>query len=143
MGLIAVASMRVKPPRVAGVPVAYECVLRESIALGRSTWVMGDVVQVHMTPAAMRARSAASGIAWMCCRRQTCGPMRGSAAISTRGARSKRCSGAMAGSVGLSAALLPVTRRRCGHSGQWSGVAANIDVVVGLRQACRERGAIS
>ena len=47
-GLTPVASTRVKPPRVAGVPVAYECVLREGIALGRSTWVMGDVVQVHI-----------------------------------------------------------------------------------------------
>lgn len=47
-GLTPVASTSVKPPRVAGVPVAYECVLREGIALGRSTWVMGDVVQVHI-----------------------------------------------------------------------------------------------
>ena len=47
-GLTPVASVRVKPPRVAGVPVAYECVLREGIALGRSTWVMGEVVQVHI-----------------------------------------------------------------------------------------------
>jgi flavin reductase (DIM6/NTAB) family NADH-FMN oxidoreductase RutF len=47
-GLTPVASTKVKPPRVAGVPVAYECVLREGIALGRSTWVMGDVVQVHI-----------------------------------------------------------------------------------------------
>lgn len=47
-GLTPVASTRVKPPRVAGVPVAYECVLHEGIALGRSTWVMGEVVQVHI-----------------------------------------------------------------------------------------------
>ena len=47
-GLTPLPSTRVKPPRVAGVPVAYECVLREGIALGRSTWVMGDVVQVHI-----------------------------------------------------------------------------------------------
>ena len=47
-GLTPVASGRVKPPRVKGVPVAYECVLREGIALGRSTWVMGEVVQVHI-----------------------------------------------------------------------------------------------
>ena len=47
-GLTPVASTRVKPPRVEGVPVAYECVLREGIALGRSTWVMGEVVQVHI-----------------------------------------------------------------------------------------------
>ena len=47
-GLTPVASVRVKPPRVAGVPVAYECVLREGIALGRNTWVMGEVVQVHI-----------------------------------------------------------------------------------------------
>ena len=47
-GLTSVASVRVKPPRVGGVPIAYECVLREGIALGRSTWVMGEVVQVHI-----------------------------------------------------------------------------------------------
>lgn len=47
-GLTPVASTRVKPPRVDGVPVAYECVLREGVALGRSTWVMGEVVQVHI-----------------------------------------------------------------------------------------------
>ena len=47
-GLTPVASVRVKPPRVEGVPIAYECVLREGIALGRSTWVMGEVVQVHI-----------------------------------------------------------------------------------------------
>lgn len=47
-GLVPVASTRVKPPRVQGVPIAYECVLREGIALGRSTWVMGNVVQVHI-----------------------------------------------------------------------------------------------
>ena len=46
--LTPVASVRVRPPRVAGVPIAYECVLREGIALGRSTWVMGEVVQVHI-----------------------------------------------------------------------------------------------
>ena len=47
-GLTPVASTKVKPPRVAGVPIAYECVLREGIALGRNTWVMGEVVQVHI-----------------------------------------------------------------------------------------------
>ena len=47
-GLKPVASVRVQPPRVEGVPIAYECVLREGIALGRSTWVMGEVVQVHI-----------------------------------------------------------------------------------------------
>jgi flavin reductase (DIM6/NTAB) family NADH-FMN oxidoreductase RutF len=47
-GLTPVPSIRVKPPRVQGVPVAYECVLFDAIALGRSTWVMGEVVQVHI-----------------------------------------------------------------------------------------------
>ena len=46
--LTPLASVRVKPPRVEGVPIAYECVLHEGIALGRSTWVMGEVVQVHI-----------------------------------------------------------------------------------------------
>jgi len=47
-GLTPVASTRVKPPRVAGVPIAYECVLREGIQLGRNTWVMGEVVHIHI-----------------------------------------------------------------------------------------------
>jgi flavin reductase (DIM6/NTAB) family NADH-FMN oxidoreductase RutF len=47
-GLTPVASTLVKPPRVQGVPIAYECVLREGIALGRNTWVMGEVVKVHI-----------------------------------------------------------------------------------------------
>lgn len=47
-GLTPVASARVKPPRVAGVPIAYECVLREGIQLGRNTWVMGEVVHIHI-----------------------------------------------------------------------------------------------
>jgi len=47
-GLTPIASTLVKPPRVQGVPIAYECVLREGIALGRNTWVMGEVVQVHI-----------------------------------------------------------------------------------------------
>jgi flavin reductase (DIM6/NTAB) family NADH-FMN oxidoreductase RutF len=47
-GLTAAASTRVKPPRVVGSPVAYECVLHDAIALGRSTWVMGRVIHVHI-----------------------------------------------------------------------------------------------
>jgi len=47
-GLTPVASTRVKPPRVDGVPIAYECVLREGIQLGRNTWVMGEVVHIHI-----------------------------------------------------------------------------------------------
>jgi len=47
-GLTPVASTRVKPPRVSGVPIAYECVLREGIQLGRNIWVMGEVVHIHI-----------------------------------------------------------------------------------------------
>jgi flavin reductase (DIM6/NTAB) family NADH-FMN oxidoreductase RutF len=47
-GLTPLPSVLVKPPRVQGVPVAYECVLREGIALGRNTWVMGEVVKIHI-----------------------------------------------------------------------------------------------
>lgn len=47
-GVAAVASTLVKPPRVEGVPVAYECVLHDAIALGRNTWVMGEVVKIHI-----------------------------------------------------------------------------------------------
>jgi flavin reductase (DIM6/NTAB) family NADH-FMN oxidoreductase RutF len=47
-GLTAAASTLVKPPRVVGSPVAYECVLHDAIALGQSTWVMGRVIHVHI-----------------------------------------------------------------------------------------------
>jgi flavin reductase (DIM6/NTAB) family NADH-FMN oxidoreductase RutF len=47
-GLTAAPSTKVKPPRVVGSPVAYECVLHDAIALGQSTWVMGRVTHVHI-----------------------------------------------------------------------------------------------
>jgi flavin reductase (DIM6/NTAB) family NADH-FMN oxidoreductase RutF len=47
-GLTAAASTLVKPPRVVGSPVAYECVLHDAITLGQSTWVMGRVIHVHI-----------------------------------------------------------------------------------------------
>ena len=43
-------------------------------AWSQRTWVMGDVVQVHMMRAATRARSVASSIVLMCCRRLTMRP---------------------------------------------------------------------
>jgi flavin reductase (DIM6/NTAB) family NADH-FMN oxidoreductase RutF len=47
-GLTAVASTRVAPPRVSGVPIAYECKLHSATPLGKSTWVMGEVVHIHI-----------------------------------------------------------------------------------------------
>ena len=41
-------STTVKPPRVAGAPVAYECVVHSTIELGGSWWVMGLVKHVHV-----------------------------------------------------------------------------------------------
>ena len=42
------ASTAVKPPRVAGAPVAYECVVHSIVELGSSAWVMARVVHVHV-----------------------------------------------------------------------------------------------
>jgi flavin reductase (DIM6/NTAB) family NADH-FMN oxidoreductase RutF len=42
------ASTLVKPPRISGVPIAYECKLHSAIALGKSTWVMGEVIHIHI-----------------------------------------------------------------------------------------------
>ncbi|MFN0163810.1 MAG: flavin reductase family protein [Burkholderiales bacterium] len=41
-------STAVRPPRVAGTPVAYECRLRDILDLGTNHWIMGDVVHVHI-----------------------------------------------------------------------------------------------
>lgn len=38
----------VRPPRVAGVPVAYECKLYQIVDTGANKWIMGTVVHVHI-----------------------------------------------------------------------------------------------
>jgi len=43
-----VPSTRVRPPRVALTPVAFECKLRDIIDLGSNAWIMGDVVHIHI-----------------------------------------------------------------------------------------------
>lgn len=47
-GLTAAASAVVRPPRVAGSPVAYECRLHSITELGTNNWIMGTVVHVHI-----------------------------------------------------------------------------------------------
>ncbi len=47
-GLTPVASSHVKAPRVAGVPVAYECKLHSITSFGMSHWVMGEVIAIHI-----------------------------------------------------------------------------------------------
>jgi flavin reductase (DIM6/NTAB) family NADH-FMN oxidoreductase RutF len=47
-GLTSAPSTKVKPPRVVGTPVAYECVLHDAIPLGQSTWVMGRLREFEM-----------------------------------------------------------------------------------------------
>lgn len=47
-GLQSAPSSRVKPPRVAHTPVAFECKLREIVDLGANQWIMGDVVHIHI-----------------------------------------------------------------------------------------------
>lgn len=47
-GLEPVASVDVKPPRVKGAPVAYECRLYTILEIGTHYWVMGEVVRVHL-----------------------------------------------------------------------------------------------
>jgi flavin reductase (DIM6/NTAB) family NADH-FMN oxidoreductase RutF len=46
--LAEVASTMVKPPRVSGTPVAYECRLLDIVQLGANHWIMGTVVHVHI-----------------------------------------------------------------------------------------------
>lgn len=47
-GMIEAPSTVVKPPRVAGTPVAYECRLYDIIEIGANHWIMGTVVHVHI-----------------------------------------------------------------------------------------------
>ena len=47
-GLAEAASTLVRPPRVAGVPVAYECRLLQIVELGMNHWIMGTVQHVHI-----------------------------------------------------------------------------------------------
>jgi flavin reductase (DIM6/NTAB) family NADH-FMN oxidoreductase RutF len=49
-GLVEVRSTMVRPPRVAGTPVAYECRLHDIVELGANHWIMGTVVHVHIEP---------------------------------------------------------------------------------------------
>ena len=46
--LPAAPSTRVRPPRVAGAPVAFECTTFGIVEIGSSWWVMGRVVHVHV-----------------------------------------------------------------------------------------------
>lgn len=47
-GLPEAPATTVRPPRVAGAPVAYECRLHSILELGGSWWVMGQVQHVHV-----------------------------------------------------------------------------------------------
>jgi flavin reductase (DIM6/NTAB) family NADH-FMN oxidoreductase RutF len=48
IGLAPAPSTTIKPPRIAGVPVAYECALYDIITIGQNAWVMGRVQHVHI-----------------------------------------------------------------------------------------------
>jgi len=45
------ASQLVKPPRVAGAPIAYECKLLDILDMGMNKWIMGSVQHVHIDEA--------------------------------------------------------------------------------------------
>ena len=49
-----VPSTRVKPPRVALTPVAFECELHDILDLGANHWVMGKVVHLHILESVYR-----------------------------------------------------------------------------------------
>src|SRR5262249_704072 len=50
-GLSAAPSTIVRPPRVVGTPVAYECRLLDIVELGTNHWIMGTVLHIHIDPA--------------------------------------------------------------------------------------------
>ena len=47
-GLVALPCESVRPPRVAGAPVAFECTLYDVIEIGNHHWVMAQVVRTHV-----------------------------------------------------------------------------------------------
>lgn len=51
-GLREAPSTMVRPPRVAGTPVAFECKVYDILPIGANTWIMGNVVHVHIDEAA-------------------------------------------------------------------------------------------
>lgn len=51
-GLQEVPSSVVRPPRVAGTPVAYECKVYDILDVGANAWIMGSVVHIHIDEAA-------------------------------------------------------------------------------------------
>jgi flavin reductase (DIM6/NTAB) family NADH-FMN oxidoreductase RutF len=53
-GLAEAPSTAVRPPRVAGTPVAYECKVHDILDLGANHWIMGDVIHVHIAQAVHR-----------------------------------------------------------------------------------------
>lgn len=50
--LVEVPSVLIKPPRVAGATVAFECTTYDILTIGRSAWVMGQIRMIHVDPAA-------------------------------------------------------------------------------------------
>jgi len=49
-GLVEVESAEIRPPRVQGVPVAFECRLYDILEVGVNAWIMGTIVHVHIDP---------------------------------------------------------------------------------------------
>ena len=49
-GLIEIASMKIRPPRVEGVLVAFECRLYDILEVGVNVWIMGSIVHIHIDP---------------------------------------------------------------------------------------------
>jgi flavin reductase (DIM6/NTAB) family NADH-FMN oxidoreductase RutF len=51
-GLIEAPSVTIRPPRVTGATVAFECTTYDVVQVGKSAWVMGLVQMVHVDSAA-------------------------------------------------------------------------------------------
>ena len=58
-GLREAPSSLVKPPRVAGAPVAYECRLHDILDMGANKWIMGTVQHVHIDESVYVGRKGA------------------------------------------------------------------------------------
>ena len=50
--MVEAPSTTIKPPRVAGATVAFECTTYGILDVGRSAWVMGQVRMIHVDPGA-------------------------------------------------------------------------------------------
>lgn len=65
-GIPEAASTIIRPPRISGIPVVYECRCHSITELGTNSWIMGSVVHVHIDRSVYSANAKAVRTASIC-----------------------------------------------------------------------------